>query len=117
MSAVDEIREAAALMQQRAEGATSDAEWSNGNYWVTDYDPSDPTGQTPMQRLLGGMDGPDADHFEAWTQEVALAVADWLNLVADRYAEYAPDSAPSSPMHSNWHAAFAVARAYLGRSA
>jgi hypothetical protein len=65
-------------MRARAESVTSGAQWTGGHYWITDYDPSDPSGQTAMQRLIGGMDGPDADHYSALTPPVALVIADAL---------------------------------------
>lgn len=97
------LREAARLMRERAEAVTSGGQWTGGHYWITDYDPSDPTGQTAMQRLIGGMDSPDCDHYSAWPPPVALAVAELLDT--------APDTGSSS---ITYHAAVAVARAYLG---
>lgn len=115
------LREAAALMRSRAEAVTSGAQWTDGNYWITDYDPSDPSGQTAMQRLIGGMDAPDHEHYSSWHPAVALAVADWLDGVAlyveakDDEEYFDLDGDPIAP--EDTHAigsALKVARAYLG---
>ena len=105
MSDADLLRRAAALMRERAEAAGS--EWNADvepgdslHLWVTDCDPSDPTGETAMQRLVGGADAPWSEHIASWHPAVALAVADWLDEVG------ATDD--------DAIAALAVARAYLG---
>lgn len=90
------LRRAASLMRKRAEAALAGgAQWTGQHYWVSDYDPSDPSGQTAMQRLVGGMDAPDCDHYSSWHPAVALAVADLLVRVADTSdavgAEPSPD--------------------------
>lgn len=84
---VDLLRRAAALMRERAKAATKGAQWSGGKYWIPDYDPSDPTGQTAMQRLIGGMDESDAEHYSRWHPDMALMVADWLEDVAKDWDE------------------------------
>jgi hypothetical protein len=51
----------------------------------------------------------DAEHIASWHPAVALAVADWLDKLADFCAEAKPDPA------SHWIApALKIARAYLG---
>lgn len=106
------LRRAAALMRERAEAAGRDwnADCEPGDslhLWVTDYDPSDPTGQTAMQRLVGGADAPWSEHIASWHPAVALAVADWLEYVADQGDRAAINHRAR---------ALAVARAYLGES-
>ena len=97
------LRGVAKLMRERAEIVErGGAQWTGSHYWVTDHDPSDPSGQTAMQRLVGGMDEPDCDHYSAWHPAVALAVADWLDNAAHLY----PFDG-SRPL--------AVANAYLGQ--
>lgn len=113
-SPADILREAATLIRERANLVTQGAQWSGGNYWITDYDPSDPTGQTAMQRLIGGMNEPDADHYANLTPAVALAVAAWLEWMADR-----SESSNGIPAMRGLglDEALTVARTYLGRSA
>lgn len=124
----DELRRAASLMRGRAEAA---GEWNADvapgdslHLWVTDYDPSDPTGQTAMQRLVGGADAPWSEHIAAADPPFMLAVADWLDGVAlfmeakadEEYFDL--DGDPIAP--EDTHAigsALAVARAYLGADA
>jgi len=127
------LREAAALMRERANAVTSDATWTDTHYWVTDYDPSDPSGQTAMQRLIGGMDAPDCHHYSSWPPAVALAVADWLDEeVAKWQVTFRATQAPSEGVdcppgvcygdpqgaaaNADHHAncALTIARAYLG---
>lgn len=98
----DLLREAAALMRQRAEAATGatyhwkalDRPAGGGGVWcgrvrigVTD------------ETLTGGPS--NAAHIASWHPAVALAVADWLDTAAEADRPY-----PGS---------VAVARAYLGR--
>lgn len=104
-------REAATLMRQRAEAA--DRYWNADvvpgdslHLWVPDYDPSDPSGQTAMQRVVGGAESPLAEHIASWHPAVALAVADWLDACLARDPRALGTEAES---------ALAVARAYLGR--
>ena len=99
------LRQAAALMRERAQAVTSGAQWTDGHYWIADYDPSDPSGQTGMQRLIGGMDAPDHQHYSSWHPAVAHVVADWLDIIADR--DPLGQSVEAEP-------ALAVARTYLG---
>ena len=129
MSDADLLRRAAALMRERAEAAGS--EWNADvepgdslHLWVTDCDPSDPTGETAMQRLVGGADAPWSEHIASWHPAVALAVADWLDVAArDLWAHgtdcYEADHEPCWECDDDLaaphvRAAVTVARAYLG---
>ncbi len=97
------LREAAALMRSRADGVTHGAQWTGNHYWITDH------GQTAMQRLIGGMDSPDdAHYYSSWQPAVALAVADWLESVAN-LQDFGDSGGPLMQIH-----ALTVARAYLG---
>lgn len=95
------VRRAAALMRERAEGSRmwypsehhdgmDEAPWMDREWWSS-----------------VGLSDLAADHIASWHPTVALAVADWLDHVADR-AEKAPKR--------NYlvRDALAVARAYLG---
>jgi hypothetical protein len=59
----------------RAE-AVPDWNITGNTIWVTDYDPSDPTGETPMQRPVGGAEGVWLDHIAAMNPETTLALVD-----------------------------------------
>ena len=117
------LREAAAKMRERAEAAGRDwnadvAPGDSLHLWVIDHDPSDPTGQTPMQRLVGGADAPWSEHIAGMHPAVALAVADWLENAAEDLVMQGPggDLIANWDMriHINGDKALAVARAYLG---
>lgn len=114
------LREAAALMRERAEASrdwNADVEPGDSlHLWVIEHDPSDPTGQTPMQRMVGGADAPWSDHIASWQPAVALAVADWLAGVRLHH-ELDGDGRilRFCSQRREQDAALAVARAYLGR--
>ena len=117
MSDADLLRKAAALMRERAEAAGS--EWNADvepgdslHLWVTDCDPSDPTGETAMQRLVGGADAPWSEHIASWHPAVALAVADWLDAEAESHRADLVGPFPSACCRMSQ--ARAVARAFLG---
>lgn len=112
------LRRAASLMRERADAAeATGAQWTGQHYWVTDYDPSDPSGQTAMQRLVGGMDAPDCDHYSSWHPAVALAVADFMESAAEHAKAIETGELLSSP-HQFWiNHALTIARAYLGSDA
>lgn len=119
----ENLRRAAALMRERAEAAgqewNADVEPGDSlHLWVTDYDPSDPTGQTPMQRLVGGADAPWSEHIASWHPAVALAIADLLDDIAETRELLVNDLLPASAWNITWataeRKALAVARAYLG---
>lgn len=76
----DRLRAAATLLRERAEQTTRGAAWTEGHYWVEDYDPNDLSGQTSMQVEIGGMgcEG-DALYYSMMSPPVALALADWLD--------------------------------------
>lgn len=109
------LRRAAALMRERAEvTASTGAQWNGSHYWVEDYDPSDPSGQTSMQVLRGGMDAPDCDHYSSWHPDVALAVAGLLDAQAAICEEHGAFFDIEVLRDA---CALAVARTYLGESA
>lgn len=122
----DVLRRAASLMRERAEAArewNADVEPGDSlHLWVTDHDPSDPTGQTAMQRLVGGADAPWSEHIAAADPPFMLAVADWLTECAEHLdvdpTEYADGSvcltAQAGPECSVMEQVLAVACAYLG---
>lgn len=96
----DDLRRAAALMRERAAavvdecGVTSadDAPWFNAtDFYASTSDEPDPVHA----------------HVASWRPAVALAVADWLDAVADRCLTI-HNSTPAV-----WYGALAVARAYL----
>lgn len=123
----DRMRRAARVMRERAKAVS---EWNADvqpgdslHLWVTDYDPRDPTGQTPMQRLVGGADAPWSEHIASWHPAVALAVADWLDAEAAGIGLYdALDGVAielggrACVSHSTHAQALAVADAFLGDS-
>jgi hypothetical protein len=74
VSDVDRIREAAALMRQRAEWA-NEGPWERGRDWAGTYT-IDADG---IGTLGQGFVGTDAIHIASWHPTVALAVADWLD--------------------------------------
>lgn len=110
MSAVDELRAAAARMRALAEAATprpweawSGASAGGGEYvssreYTFGISPglSGETGFKIAQR--------DAQHIAAWNPVVALAVAEWLEATADRVGSHSWTGSPS---------ALKVARAFM----
>ena len=119
MSAVETLREAAQLMRERAEGATAGPWKRFGMAGVAAPDweivderriECDDCGE-PVA-LLGCVTNGDAEHIAALDPTVALAVADWLDVVvADttlKCGSYTYPDAGNVPDH-----ALAVARAYL----
>lgn len=116
MSDASILREAAALMRERALAATPERWMTDGPWWVDP--PGEPISETtvecrtgvttyPGRHLIvaGGWETRDEDmqHIASWHPAVALAVADWLDHEAD--------------MADGWEyihpSALAVARAYL----
>ena len=101
------LRKAASLMRERAEATTPDAAWTEGHYWIADYDMHG----DPVQTEIGGMGGAgDAAHYSSWHPAVALAVADWLEQAAIHF------EGGSLTVHPMAKRAIAVARAYLGEA-
>ena len=111
------LREAAALMRERAEAA-SPSPWSRhrffwkvgstrglpDEYWVSIEDSEGVLACMPEEASASK---PNAEYIASWHPAVALAVADWLDLCAEHH-----DELPCPAMD---HAA-TVARAYLGES-
>lgn len=94
------LREAAALMRERAEAATP-GPWT--------YEDA-PNGFPPM------VDKPhlsDAEHIASWHPAVALAVADWLDAQADYHETLQQHGARGLRADGQVPNAFTVARAYL----
>lgn len=125
------LREAAALMRERAEGATDGG-------WQTYVDPHDDSivfdqYGTGVQSATthdvvcysGQVYSRDAAHIASWHPAVAFAVADWLDVVASRneallssFAEGSRAGAVTAAENTlGWTEALAVASAYLGRNA
>ena len=109
MSDADELREAAALIRERAEGA-SQGRWahmcmgSEGCAVHNDGHLRERVRVTFCGRKEWKADHRDAEHIAGWSREPALAVADWLDAEAED-ARIFPLRFPQ---------ALAVARAYLG---
>jgi hypothetical protein len=105
-TAVETLREAARLMRERAQAAQAIADVI-GDWW------SDEGLRDAFAAVTGDVDVPmtgaaeDAAHIASWHPAVALAVADWLDLVADGLTELDVRTLPGDR-------ALAVARAYLG---
>ena len=115
------LREAAALMRERAEAATwTDAPWGVdeiGAVWAQEAD-----GQSVP--ISSRSTDENAEHIASWHPAVALAVADWLTVTAWWIEDELHDD-PAAPM--DWtsstgataervKAALKVARTYLGRA-
>jgi hypothetical protein len=107
----DLLREAAALMRERAEAATPGPWECYGDHLVWPSEKG-PAANDPIAGF-GPTHEETATHIASWHPVVALAVADWLEhaaMVADEVQSVGltyggTDGAP----------ALAVARAYLGR--
>jgi hypothetical protein len=101
VSAEEEIRRAAALMRERAQPMVTGTPWVDGR------------GHVQMQSgfiIAGSMGMLASAHIASWHPAVALAVADWLDDVAEAMADDAAEHTVS-PYESEQ--ALAVARAYL----
>ena len=111
------LREAAALMRERAEAATGDAAWAVEVAKTNGIPNMVITADTSMV-VADTYDKPgqaDAEHIASWHPAVALAVADWLDATA------AENNSPEDSglgflnfITADSHAALAVARTYLG---
>jgi hypothetical protein len=97
------LREAAALMREKAMRACPDGVW---------YDQHDL--HEALIPLADSVDDPEADatHIASWHPAVALAVADWLASVAERQIDAHDTGAILGG--TDWEHALAVASAYLG---
>lgn len=110
MSDVDLLRRAAALMRERAEtcialGSKHEEPW---------YRTGQPHVMTTTWVRFEEASPEDSEHIAAWDPAVALAVADWLDLVAETPAFRAfAEGRAGSHVGKNIRAALAVARAYL----
>lgn len=109
----ERLREAAALMRSRAEGA-SPGPWSEYGYPVETV--SGEGGESTVRdpdgfdvALLTSDQFDDCSHIASWHPAVALAVADVLDLAA-QWVEDHPGSWPPANK-----AALVVANAYLGQ--
>lgn len=107
----DTIRRAAAAMRERAEAATPGT-------WMPDPDEEVGTAEVIIEEYechevarISCDFGTDAAHIASWHPAVALAVADWLEVVAG-YGEPQPGHGTR-----NFDAALVAARAYLGEDA
>jgi hypothetical protein len=94
------LREAAALMRERAEGA------------IASLSPNVPEWHSVDALMDQGKTRGDAEHIVGQTPAVALAVADWLASVAERQIDAHDTGAILGG--TDWEHALAVARAYLG---
>jgi hypothetical protein len=117
------LREAAALMRERAEAATEGpwrvgAEGSEGSRVNprTGDKREDSRWIASVNGRVQPEDGHNAAHIASWHPAVALAVADWLDATAaDWDRSKAP--LPVSDVRLDARAALAAARAYLGSDA
>jgi hypothetical protein len=100
----DVLRRAAGLMRLNAEEADDGFPWrAEGSY--VDTDPE--CGFNAGTSLI-------ADHVASWHPAVALAVADWLDLVARAVDAAGGMKAATLATQANAYAALDVARKYLG---
>jgi len=118
------LREAAALMRERAEAATvhTDATTSRPLPWISGgmaHAVFDLAGENIIRQARVAA----TPHIASWHPAVALAVADWLDTEADRFSEHMERQAdPERRANGVWlnattarhEHALAVARAYLG---
>lgn len=109
---VARIRRAAALMRERAEGATS-GPW--GVATTTEMGYAIHRGEHDTVALFA--DRPNAAHIASWHPLVALAVADWLDAEAESHESEAFAEWSGVTDCCRMPQALAVARAYLGASA
>lgn len=113
----DTLRRAAALMRERAEAATARSPWASSPVVLMGEDGiqeglatviamDEPTDDGSVISLTEAMMPSDAEHIASWHPAVALAVAAWLDNVAEawRFSTAAPGSAVK---------ALTVARTYL----
>lgn len=127
MTATETIRKAARLMRERAEAACPGPYFTtgkSGRYGGMVAAPRDgyPEHDGYDGHLIGeSMSGAHRSHLAGWAPEIAVAVADWLEAVADLYDK--PISLPPAHPTDVDAIAFAavmrgaetVARTYLTR--
>lgn len=118
---VETLRRAAALMRERAEAATPSPWRAVGDQLrATAADAliednilvAYATGHDHRLGIKKSGAAPDAEHAASWHPDVALAVADWLDLTAD----FEPQWAISRGLQPVAQRALAVARTYLGEA-
>lgn len=109
LSPAGELREAARLMRERAEGASilADPPWKVS----VEGEPAVPWVTSGRGLVIAPGYLPHCDHIASWHPGVALAVADWLEREAASIAGLR--SAAAYTVTADW-AAMKVARAYLG---
>lgn len=103
MTEIETLREAARLMRERAEAATS-GRWYRDAY----AEVRAPLGPVVSHDEGVAVNEPDAGHIASWDPAVALSVADWLDGVASRWLPSLYEG-----MLPNQDAALNVARTYL----
>ena len=130
MSPAEELRQAAALMRERAEAAAQ-GDWPGRPWAVTEcaspedgsagcacivyqgeYKPFDEAQVPPIQYIADAESEEDAAHIASWHPAVALAVADWLDAATEQARFTEAQGAWISPDSY----ALKVARAYLSSS-
>lgn len=110
------LRRAAVLMRERAKAATPGPWHLDGPWWIDTGEYDMVTGHDRKAVMVPGeptANPSNAEHIASWDPTVALAVADWLDLMAEDYAPYwsKPYAAPFVPVIEK---AYRIARAYLG---
>jgi hypothetical protein len=115
------LREAAALMRERAAAATPGvwSLWPDGIY--VNPDSTDEGWLIYDAQVLEVSEEPDefvtpddAVHIASWHPAVALAVADWLDAEADRHESLREHGGRGLRVDGQVPNAFTVAHAYLG---
>ena len=107
----DLLREAAALMKNRARGADRGpwkwAEQTHGEWYGI---------QSEFAALGNVFDAGNAFHIASWHPAVALAVADWLSGMAARAESKLAHGGDETAVWAHEHHALKVALTYLGRA-
>ena len=106
----DVLRQAAALMRERAEAVTARLTKCER----PDECSSDGFCGSPQ---LADMWPNNAEHIASWHPAVALAVADWLDATARELDALGDPDLSAHPQDGRRTSALAVARAYLGGAA
>jgi hypothetical protein len=109
-AAVEEIRRAAALMRERANGT-----WGQTTPWrVAEGNPSGSVRSERGAEICWSDDAGALEHIASWHPAVALAVADLLERMAANAGPIAASITTGEWIYSeNVQAAVALARAYL----
>ena len=110
---VDVLRQAAALMRERAEAVNYPSPWQigGGTCGIRCNE-----GRNYVASTYGGVGTEEAAaiHIASWHPAVALAVADLLDIVEAGWEDYDPDGPGETSMHFVCAWATNLARAYLG---